>query len=725
MTSSKPFKLTLQSYVKRMKKINFYKKISLFRHANNSFNSHFHNVSERSMTITDWRLIYTKELTITVISLIVTFLLFAGTIYWYGSVIPGNDKMLTTQFVVLMILLSGILLGSIVYQITRTGNLKRHKDVMLPASETLYEIYGSVDTPSLCVLIPSYKEELHVLKQTILSAVLTEYPKRRVVILIDDPPDCQGKDLENLIETRAMIQSINVMLQKQSDQINEKLDQILLKHEDTARTVEAIAVIYEEVADWIIGLVDEYRNSESTFSHIDRFFVTKIIEEPAFLHRKRAASLRSNTLNHKDISLEIQRLRCILAVEVTSFERKQYVNLSHQLSKAMNLSSYIQLLGGCYKVTKSKDGLSMIQLCCIDEADLCIPAADYLLTLDADSLVTFDYALKLMPILDMNPHIAVAQTPYSAFPGAPELIERTAGATTDIQYFQHQGYAQWNATFWVGANAVLRVKALYDIRYEIEERGYRVSVFIQERTVIEDTGSTIDLINKNWTLYNHPERLSYSATPPDFGSLIIQRRRWANGGLIIFPILISNIFKRKSRRILLAEFMIRSSYLLSLTITYMSLLLLVLLPFNSILNTNPLVMFVAIPYFYIYGRDLRLAGYRWIDLPRVYSLNLLLLPVVLAGVFASLKQIITGKKTAFRRTPKIEKRTRTPLSYIFLQWLIFSYLLIFTVIDIATGQYIHAFFCGFNLIFQTYGLIVLIPIPDSLSDLNYYLGGSR
>ena len=136
-------------------------------------------------------------------------------------------------------------------------------------------------------------------------------------------------------------------------------------------------------------------------------------------------------------------------------------------------------------------------------------------------------------------------------------------------------------------------------------------------------------------------------------------------------------------------------------------------------------MFIAIPYFYIYGRDLRLAGYRWIDLPRVYSLNLLLLPVVLAGVFASLKQVITGGKTAFRRTPKIENRTRTPLSYIFLQWLIFSYLLIFTVIDIATGQYIHAFFCGFNLIFQTYGLIVLIPIPDTLSDLNYYLGGLR
>jgi len=42
LTSSKLFKLTLQSCVERMKKVNFYKKISLFRHADNSFNSHFH-----------------------------------------------------------------------------------------------------------------------------------------------------------------------------------------------------------------------------------------------------------------------------------------------------------------------------------------------------------------------------------------------------------------------------------------------------------------------------------------------------------------------------------------------------------------------------------------------------------------------------------------------------------------------------------------------------------
>ena len=64
---------------------------------------------------------------------------------------------------------------------------------------------------------------------------------------------------------------------------------------------------------------------------------------------------------------------------------------------------------------------------------------------------------------------------------------------------------------------------------------YEIKQYIKDRTVIEDTESTIDMGLYGWRLHNYPERLSYSATPPDFGSLCIQRRRWANGGLLIVP----------------------------------------------------------------------------------------------------------------------------------------------------------------------------------------------
>src|SRR5206468_2509734 len=86
-------------------------------------------------------------------------------------------------------------------------------------------------------------------------------------------------------------------------------------------------------------------------------------------------------------------------------------------------------------------------------ATLQIPAAEFLLTLDADSLLDPDYTLRLLEVMrrNANERIAVIQTPYSAVPNPPGVLERVAGATTDIQYLIHQGFSHWNATFWVGA----------------------------------------------------------------------------------------------------------------------------------------------------------------------------------------------------------------------------------------------------------------------------------
>src|SRR6185369_1656216 len=105
-----------------------------------------------------------------------------------------------------------------------------------------------------------------------------------------------------------------------------------------------------------------------------------------------------------------------------------------------------------------------------------------------------------------------------------------------------------NATFWVGANAVIRKEALEDIVEVQNVGGYDIMTYIQDRTVIEDTESSIDIGTAGWSLVNYPERLSYSATPPDFGSLVVQRRRWANGGLLILPKLWVQLRQHRSER---------------------------------------------------------------------------------------------------------------------------------------------------------------------------------
>src|SRR5262249_36101637 len=191
------------------------------------------------------------------------------------------------------------------------------------------------------------------------------------------------------------------------------------------------------------------------------------------------------------------------------------------------------------------------------------------------------------------------------------------------------------------------------------ERGHQVAVFVQDRTVIEDTGSTVDLIRRGWTLYNYPERLAYSATPQDFGALIVQRRRWANGGLLILPDLLRHLWNGGRVIGALPQALMRGYYLTTPAIANVGLLVLLLYRFEAGLY-NRWLWVMAAPYYYLYGRELRFSGYRWSDLLRVYAVNLLLLPVNLAGVLRSLQQGLTGRKAPFGRTPKIEQRTRTP-----------------------------------------------------------------
>ena len=45
----------------------------------------------------------------------------------------------------------------------------------------------------------------------------------------------------------------------------------------------------------------------------------------------------------------------------------------------------------------------------------------------------------------------------------------------------------YNATFWVGANAVIRRDALEDIVEKQTVGGFEIRTYVQDRTVIEDS----------------------------------------------------------------------------------------------------------------------------------------------------------------------------------------------------------------------------------------------
>jgi hypothetical protein len=383
----------------------------------------------------------------------------------------------------------------------------------------------------------------------------------------------------------------------------------------------------------------------------------------------------------------------------------------------MNLNSYIGLLGGSYREIARPDGLHL-EPAPSEVADLLIPDAAYLVTLDADSLLTSDYALRLLHLMQQpeNKQVAVAQTPYSAVPGADNDLERIAGATTDIQYIIHQGFTAHDATYWVGANACLRKAALDDLKQIDQERGFEVLRFIQDRTVIEDTESSVDLIAAGWTLHNYPARLAYSATPPDFGSLLIQRRRWANGGLLILPKLLRYLCCAPWSRRKLGEALMRSHYLVSIAGVNLSLLVLLTYPFEQEMRELWLPV-SALPYFVLYGRDLIQMGYRKADVVRAYALNLLLLPVNLAGVYKSLHQAVAGVKTPFGRTPKVQDRTTVPASYLLAEFGLLMLAAILMLVDIAKARWLHALFALVNGGLLFYAIARFIGFKAVLEDL--------
>jgi len=615
--------------------------------------------------------------------------------------------------------ITALVYGSLVYLLARCGCLRRGNARPSSPTSSGEEVRMAEFNPDVCVLIPSYKEEIGVLRQTIVSAALAEFQRRRIVVLIDDPPSQRRDEAAALQRTREMVLDLQRRFAAAVKWLREEESAFALRSSgdcDPFAETRRIADLSDDVAHWIRALGDTCHAREAAANdHTDRFFSDSVIAASADAHASRAAMLRAGTLDLRFLAQEYRRLVGLLDVNISSFERKQYANLSHAPNKAMNLNSYIGLMGKHFRITVGENG-SQLEECDCSEADPVVPETKYLLTLDADSVVRPSYVMTLVDIMEREPSIAVAQTPYSAVPGSCNRLERAAGAQTDVQYLVHQGFTAFNATFWVGANALLRLAALRDIETKAHEHGKVVPVFIQDRTVIEDTGSTIDLVRRGWRLHNHPERLAYSATPPDFGSLIIQRRRWSNGGLIILPDLLRHALRWGGPRPSLRELLMRVHYLCSPALVGVSVLVLLLIPVDSSLQ-SPWVAATALPYYAVYARDLRLLRYRWRELPQIYALGLMLVPVNLAGVLRSMQQIITGRKSAFGRTPKVEDRTPTPPIHLLLQLALPLGIGVAGARYLLTGHYGLAFFCAFNLGTILASIALLIGTRNVFSDL--------
>ncbi|WP_290473618.1 glycosyltransferase family 2 protein [Leifsonia sp. 71-9] len=641
-------------------------------------------------------------------------------------VLGTQDFRFTMEAIGYTVVVTFLTFSALMYLVARQGALQRfQKHVRVPRAEL--DRHFSENQPTITVLVPSYAEEPEVVRMTLLSAALQEFPSKRVVLLLDDNPNpTDPAVIERLEATRDLAASI-------SDQLSEprfRFTDALLRFElgdgrafastDDARE---LADHYTWAAEWLYAQADAHAIDD----HVDVFFADQVLralgDDLALTGEAvRAAIEDGATLSTERVAQLYRRLTWTFDAELAVFERKQWASLSHEANKAMNLNAYIGLMGGVYRTEETPDGpiLTPVPAGQRRPGDIEIPDSDFLLTLDADSILLREYCLRLTYFLQQpdNARVAVTQTPYSSFRGAGTRIERLAGATTDIQHILHQGKSYYGATFWVGANAVIRKRALEDIVETEFVGGFEVRRYIQDRTVIEDTESSIDLGTHGWTLANYPERLSYSATPPDFGSLIVQRRRWANGGLLILPKLWRQVKERRRRgeNVSRIELLLRVNYMASICWASFGLVFLLAYPYDGRL-LSPMVLLAALPYFISQASDLRYSGYKATDIFRIYGFNLILLPVNLAGVLKSIQQSLTGKKIPFARTPKVKNRTASPLLYVVAPLAMVAFSLFTLWRDWNAQNWGNAAFAAFNATLAIWAIISYIGIGATIVDI--------
>ncbi|WP_154605129.1 MULTISPECIES: glycosyltransferase family 2 protein [Arthrobacter] len=672
-----------------------------------------------------------RKITLGRLAIVVTIL--AWLLYLFTTVVrqladnPNAGFRFQVETVSYVLVVTFLTFSALMYLMARQGALYRFRDhKRVPRGELDRHFANYHD--GITVLVPSYAEEVQVVRGTLWSAALQEFPDLKVVLLLDDPPaPTDPATAAKLDATRALAEEISQALSAPAARVNAALATFRGRAASTgpvpAAELEAVIAEYEFAAAWL----EEMAEAEVVADHVDEFFVDLVLMGLArelrlvllALGAARAQSTGPDSVRVEQLYL---RLTWIFNVKTEYFERKAYASLSHEANKAMNLNAYISLMGGRWQ-HEVTDGSVVLRRRDVDDAgeaeDLVVPDTTYLLTLDADSLLLRDYCLRLVYFLESagNERVAVAQTPYSSFRGAPTRIERIAGASTDIQHILHQGMTYYGATFWVGANAVIRKVSLEDI-VEIETvGGFEIRTYIQDRTVIEDTESSVDLGTHGWTLSNYPERLSYSATPPDFGSLVVQRRRWANGGLLILPKLWNQVRRRRQRRepILFREILLRVNYMSSIAWASFGLLFLLAYPYDSRL-LSPLVLVAALPYFLAMGSDLRDCGHRFSDIFRIYGFNLVLLPVNLAGVLKSLQQAFTGDKIPFVRTPKVKNRTAAPGLYVLVPYLIVFFSVFTLWRDGMVGNWGNVAFAALNAILAAFAIRAYIGVRNSVVD---------
>jgi cellulose synthase (UDP-forming) len=149
--------------------------------------------------------------------------------------------------------------------------------------------------------------------------------------------------------------------------------------------------------------------------------------------------------------------------------------------------------------------------------------ADFAAVLDADHVALPGLLTHTLGYF-RDPKLAVVQTPQDfynvdSFEHVPRRKGRRYSEQALFYRSMQAGRNRWNAAFWCGTNAVLRVAALRDVG------GVATS------SVTEDIHTTIKMHRRGWKSAYHNEVLARGLAAADAGQYLLQRVRWGTGAM--------------------------------------------------------------------------------------------------------------------------------------------------------------------------------------------------
>lgn len=213
---------------------------------------------------------------------------------------PQPSYWFYTYNALFVLLITAFAYGNFLYQAMRLGyHLRLRKHSGLDDSKLISYVAHTADLPTLSVLIPSYKEEIRTVEQTLLSAALLGYRNKQISVLLDDPSSLPGtSDYRHTRKTIKMIEA-TAELMAETYTLHDKLYKIVRRRLsgdfDVQKELQELGTTYRFLAKRLSATGNRYK----VRNHTDKFFVRNVIRDAAAIYRQRATEVRNLQLSRR------------------------------------------------------------------------------------------------------------------------------------------------------------------------------------------------------------------------------------------------------------------------------------------------------------------------------------------------------------------------------------------------------------------------------------------